>query len=31
LGNIGPETERERRAQEESEKATKKICVNDCR
>ncbi len=31
LGNIGPETERERRAQEESEEATKRICMNDCR
>jgi hypothetical protein len=31
LGNIGPETERERRAQERSDEATKKICVADCR
>jgi len=27
LGNIGPETEREQRAQEESDKATKRICA----
>jgi hypothetical protein len=29
LGNIGPETEREQRAQEESDRATKGIC-EDC-
>ncbi len=26
LGNIGPETEKEQRAQEQSDKATKSIC-----